>query len=233
MSAPPGPYSTISRTRRPSSAPLSAKRKRSACQPSPEQCRRQEQGRQDTRLRGVSPARRSSSDGGLRRGQGCCHGEQATTERSASAQCSGRSTGPTERRVAAAEAARAPAFASAPAYRGSGGGRGRRAPVRKATSSTSAATVTVRRYRRSTYRRNLRRRSSHVAPGQPVEVRVTCSEAVLQVGWRDFGGQGATFAPLPPDNATGISQVVQRIPIRSNSHRVSRWSSGCGRVCPW
>jgi membrane fusion protein (multidrug efflux system) len=58
---------------------------------------------------------------------------------------------------------------------------------------------------------------THVAPGQPVEVKVDMfPEAVLQGRVARLSpASGATFALLPPDNATGnFTKVVQRIPIR-------------------
>jgi membrane fusion protein (multidrug efflux system) len=58
---------------------------------------------------------------------------------------------------------------------------------------------------------------THVAPGQPVAVKVDMfPEVVLQSRVARLSpASGATFALLPPDNATGnFTKVVQRIPIR-------------------
>lgn len=58
---------------------------------------------------------------------------------------------------------------------------------------------------------------THVAPGQPVEITVdTFPDAVLRGRVARLSpASGATFALLPPDNATGnFTKVVQRIPVR-------------------
>jgi membrane fusion protein (multidrug efflux system) len=64
---------------------------------------------------------------------------------------------------------------------------------------------------------NYKTQLTHVAPGQPVEVKVDMfPEAVLQGRVARLSpASGATFALLPPDNATGnFTKVVQRIPLR-------------------
>lgn len=58
---------------------------------------------------------------------------------------------------------------------------------------------------------------THVTPGQPVEVTVdTFPGTVLHARVARLSpASGATFALLPPDNATGnFTKVVQRIPVR-------------------
>jgi membrane fusion protein (multidrug efflux system) len=58
---------------------------------------------------------------------------------------------------------------------------------------------------------------THVAPGQPVDVTVDTFPDVSLRGRveRISPASGATFALLPPDNATGnFTKVVQRIPVR-------------------
>ena len=58
---------------------------------------------------------------------------------------------------------------------------------------------------------------TRVAPGQPVEVRVDMFPGtVLHAHVAQMApASGATFALLPPDNATGnFTKVVQRIPVR-------------------
>jgi membrane fusion protein (multidrug efflux system) len=58
---------------------------------------------------------------------------------------------------------------------------------------------------------------THVASGQPVEVTVDMFPGLVLRGRvaRLSPASGATFALLPPDNATGnFTKVVQRIPVR-------------------
>ncbi|MBR0874236.1 HlyD family secretion protein [Bradyrhizobium tropiciagri] len=58
---------------------------------------------------------------------------------------------------------------------------------------------------------------THVTPGQPVDVTVDTFPGVVLRGRveRISPASGATFALLPPDNATGnFTKVVQRIPVR-------------------
>ena len=60
---------------------------------------------------------------------------------------------------------------------------------------------------------------THVVPGQPVEVTVDMFPGAVLQGHvaRLSPASGASFALLPPDNATGnFTKVVQRIPVRIN-----------------
>jgi membrane fusion protein (multidrug efflux system) len=58
---------------------------------------------------------------------------------------------------------------------------------------------------------------THVAIGQPAEVRVDTFPGIVVKGWVDSisPASGSQFALLPPDNATGnFTKVVQRIPVK-------------------
>ena len=58
---------------------------------------------------------------------------------------------------------------------------------------------------------------THVAIGQPAEVRVDTFPGLVVKGWVDSisPASGSQFALLPPDNATGnFTKVVQRIPVK-------------------
>ena len=226
MSAPPGPYSSISRTRRPSSGPRSAKRKRSACQPSPEQSRHGKS--RDGKIRcfaedlagTAQKLEQATADYDVARA--AVTASEATIEaQRQQLNVLGGQQGLLNANVAAAEAALTTArlrLGYTRVVAPVDGVVGERDVQEGDYVNVGSNLITVvplpEVYVTANYKET---QLTHVAPGQPVEVKVDMfPEAVLQGRVARLSpASGATFALLPPDNATGnFTKVVQRIPIR-------------------